>query len=499
MWIVNEDKGYDFPYFKDYIIIPYMRGSRYVTLQGRALDENAKKKYLFLPKRDNCLYHAEDLAKRGRVYLTEGAFKRDRLVQEGQKAVALSGANQFKQHLSELNRCDDLWIVLDSDAPNEKGQRPGNDAAEELVRHLTKCTLVTLPLCGQEKMGVDDFIEEYGIEAFLNLPADKYERGTKSKPTSLSILVANWREQIEENEGGYLTGHPRLDEWLGGYHKGALTFIAGSPHAGKSSIMEDSMMRVYKYHPDLLIDYYSNDDSLFVTITRLVAKIAGLKPKDVRYAKVALEDRPEDMVRFEAAAAKLAGKSDRLKILDRSYNIHLEKLKDELLRWREENPQGEKIVFIDAFTKTMTRKDDELRDEISRAMYKSSLLKEIAQQAHVPLIVSHELPKMFGKRPNSWNLRSSNTLEYDADVILLCYQEATVRGLHGTSIKVEYEDGWCNPILEVKVGKDKVFGCPPQTDLFELRKQDFKIRELSPDDYQNMIQKVRESERKQWE
>ncbi len=493
LWFRSDEK--DYPYFTNHIIIPFMRAGKYVTFQGRHLDPDAKMRYMFLRGIDPSLYHAEDLNKRGQVWLTEGAFKRDRVVQEGQCAVAIPGASQYKRYLAELRRCENLWICMDTDA-NEAGQK----AALEIAKALPSCMIVTLPLeAGQEKIGVDDFIEQYGIESLLKIPGDHYENGVKQKPTSLLTIVSQWRERVENAEqSGYDTGHERLDSWLGGFHNGTLTFVAGSPHAGKSIWLEDSALRLYKRHENLLVDYYTNDDSLFTTITRLIAKIGRLQPKEVRYAGNAFRDRPDEMRRYEAAANKLAAKSDRLKILDRSYNVSLERLREQLIRWRHENPEGEKVVFIDAFTKTMTNRDMELKDEMSRAIYKSSLLKEISQEAHIPVVCTHELPKLGAHRPNPWNLRGSNTLEYDADIILLCYQEAHIKGIDRTSIKIEYGDAPPSPVLEISIGKDKIAGTPRLTDLFEVDKQTFGFKELPDSMYWAMLNKVKESERAEY-
>ncbi len=495
LWKFNEEKGYDFAYFGGRIIIPWMKGSQYVTFQGRALSPDARKRYLFLPGKNQALYHGEDLFKSGRVYLTEGALKRDRLAQEGVHAVALAGATNFRAFVDDLNRCDDLWIVLDSDA-NHAGQ----NAAREMVAAVNKCTLVTLPLQdGEEKIGVDDFIEEYGFEAFVSLPSVCYERGIEVKPTHLSVIVSAWRKQVEAAEQkGFLTNFKRLDSWMEGFHEGTLTFIAGAPHMGKSMLMEEIELRLFHSTQDLIIDHYSNDDSLFTTITRLVAKLGRLQPRDCRYPMLAFADDPESMEQFQMACARLESMSDRLHILDRSYNVTLEHLRENLRAWRKENPRTKRILLIDAFTKTKTLRDTEFRDQISASIYRSALLKDIAQEAHIPVIVTHEVPKLNGKRPNSWNLKESSTLEYDADVILLCYQEAHIRGLDGTNIRIDYDAGYSNPVLEVIIGKDKICGTPRSTDLFEIDKHAMRLRELKHDEYRQMMDAVRESERSEW-
>lgn len=267
----------------------------------------------------------------------------------------------------------------------------------------------------------------------------------------------------------------------------------------KTTLLEDFGLRIYRRNPDVMIDYYSNDDSLFTTITRWVAKIGKLKPKDCRYPNVAFADDEEAMEKFEAATKRLASMNDRLRILDRSYNISLETLKSDLVRWRKDNPNAKRAIFIDAFGKTKTNRDGEFSgNSLGLDIYKGSLLKDIAQQAFVPIVVTAEVPKLAGKRPNSWNLKGSATLEYDADRILLCYQEAHVKGIEGTSIKIDYNDGGpASPVLEVAIGKDKVCGCPRFIDLFEFDKLNSTFKEVV-DDYDDLMRKVRESERAEW-
>lgn len=500
LWMLDEEKGYDFPYFNERIIIPWMKNGRYVTFQGRAIGE-AKKRYIFLPSKDPCLYHSEDLSKRGRVYLTEGAFKRDRLKQEGANATAIPSASQFKKFLQELRLCEDLWIVLDSDREDEQGKKPGQDAALELAKQLNKCTVVTLPLPEDvDKMGVDDFIEEYGYEALEHVKTVAYERGVEAKPTSLSVLVSDWKKRVEASEsiGGFLTGFPRFDNTLGGFHNGSLTFLAGAAHMGKTTALEEFAIRLRRENQNLSVDYYSNDDSLFTTLTRWVAKIGRLSQKDCRYPSVAFADNPEMHDRFEAACRRLSEMSDRLKILDRSYNISLERLKADLLLWRKENPRGEKALFIDAFTKTKTNRDGDFRDDLSLGIYKSSLLKEIAQEIHIPVVVTNEVPKLFGKRPNSWNMKGSSSLEFDADLMLLFFMDSHVKGMNRTSLKVEYNDGEINPIIEVTCAKDKVSGVSRWTNLFELDKRNSRLKELIDMEYDRMMPKVYESESAEW-
>ncbi len=486
--------------FTDHIIIPYIRAGQIVTLQGRNLSPTAHPKYIFATGRPNDLYHYEELYRDGPVVLTEGAFKRDRLILEGVNALSLSGANNWKRYVDELNMAKNLYICLDSDAENSQGKRPGNDAALAIAKALTRCTLMELPLDeGESKVGVDDFLDRHTVDDFWKIKQTTYREGKPQKPESLAVIVREWREKVESHSGpgGYTLGHPRLDSWTEGFHPGSLVFLGGGSHFGKTLFLEDAALRMHKYHPELTIDYYSNDDSLFTTITRWIAKLGRLQQKDCKRPLDSFADDYERMARYERAVDKLSSMSDRIKILDRSYNVSLERLRDSLLVWKEENPGKQKIVFIDAFTKTRTDRDREIRDEIGLSIYKSSLIKEIAQETNFPFVVTNEVPKLGGKRPNSWNLKGSASLEFDADVLFMCYQEAHVKGLDATPLVME-SNGETLPIFELIAMKDKMCGTPRVTDLFAISRESSGFLELNDTDYHRMKRYIVESEQKEW-
>lgn len=844
--LVGEWKGEPYDTFSNHIIIPYVRSGQYVTFQGRNLNPQAKRKYVFATGLEPGLYHPEDLYKRGRVFLTEGAFKRDALAAAGYHATALPGANDFKRYLAELQNCEDLWIVLDADSPDDKGRRPGQDAAEKIAKALKRVTVLTLPLTGgQKKVGVDDFIAEFGAQALDKIRYVVWKDGKPQRPTNLAFVVRDWREQAmaRGESRGLLTGHERFDSTFEGFHDDSLVFAAGAAHMGKclgrgtpivmfdgtvksvedvangdllmgpdstprlvrgvttgrsmlhrvtqergadayvvnddhilsvkssrrgglsepfnlvakdwysqssafrknlrgymskvefperevgldpyflglwlgdgssnapavttkdpeiveylvqishrydltlravkntsqpenksatyhlgkrhgrlnpikevlkkygilgakripqeylsnsrsirlallaglldtdgyyggsvgyeisqksevlarqvaflarslgfhttlklerkecvnngvwgeyyriritgdvaeiplriqrkkcfkspqankcrdkatrgialeplgigdyygfeldgdglfllgdftvthnTSWVEDAAVRVYRNNPEVIVNYYSNDDSLYTTIARWVAKLGQLRPKDCRYPVAAFGSDEEMMARFDKAVSRLSKMSDRLSIVDSSYNVTLETLGQQLIEWRAENPTAKRIVFIDAFRKTKCRRDGEIRDELMLDIYKSSLLKEIAQGAHIPIVVTHEVPKLGGKRPNTWNLRGSGTLEYDADVLLLFYQEAHVLGIDKTEMFVPFEIGGRDersPVLEVICGKDKICGTATRTtDFFALVKSASAFQEVCDEDYDRLALAMAASERRE--
>lgn len=503
--LLREKEGKVSPNFWDHIIIPYKRAGKYTFFQGRSLDPKAKVRYMNMTGQTVPLYHAEDLYKvSGRVWLTEGAFKRDTLATFGELSTAIGGTNQFDKYITDLNECNNLWIVLDVDA-NGAGQK----AAEELAQSLSHCHVVTLPLGDREtKIGVDDFVLSQGIEALHDL-ADKYgveyQDGEPQRSENLYSVVESIADSFYKTTGrlGYDVGHKRFMQITDGFQRGALSFVAGGPHMGKSVLLRDLADRLYEYNDELLIDYYSHDDSLKLTIAHWVAQIACLNSSDVRHPQVAFKDDRERMRDWERGVKQLQGMYDRLKILDSSYRRTLDQMYEDLCRWRELNPDGHRIIIIDGFSNTHFTDEKTMKDQGMLAIRRSSMMKRIAQEADIPFVSTCEIPKLYGKRPASWDLRDSGQLEYDVDVLLTVYQEAQAKGgLDLTDMKIltEYSDGnkSDNPIVEIKVAKDKMNGGTNKMILMELHKDTSTYEELDDANqrkFQSLIFK-QESEKK---
>lgn len=118
--IISEHGNLLFYYHK--IIIPFYEGGHIVFLQGRRLD-NRSPKYLHI-KRPVPLFNTDTLKgmKRGeRVYICEGVFDALILEQNGFKAVAILGVNNFKPEWTDLFKGLDVVLCLDNDDSGKAG------------------------------------------------------------------------------------------------------------------------------------------------------------------------------------------------------------------------------------------------------------------------------------------------------------------------------------------------------------------------------------------
>ena len=494
----TEKDGKWYPVFWNHVIIPYRRNGKYENFKGRNLDENARIKYIGLSGKEAQIYGESDLHKAGRKYLTEGEFKRDYATANGYNCSGISGAGNAGKFIKRLRMVDDLWIVLDADAPTEKFPLGcGQENAIKIAEQLDKCHVVFLPLLDGKKTGLDDYLRINSPDEFDELceGAEYYAGGEKQKSQSLAVIVQDWKRQAKSitESTGLDIGFPRLNEVLHGAMPGSLAYAIGAPHNGKTALLRAIALNTYRFNENCHIKYYTNDDSLKTTIGHVVAMIGELNSTDAKEPMVAYANNKQMMRQWEQATRELEAMSNRFTLLDRGYKVSLEDIREDLMRWREKNPDGEHAVFIDGFSKIYSVAASKVDNERQQLNIKSDFLKQMAQQADVFVMSTIEPPKLYGRRPQSFDIANSAMGEFDADIVMSCYIDALVNSIEGTELKqvVEYSDETVDtlPIIEVKVHKNKQTG-NQLLDLFILHKGTSTLEELEDTDYNRMSKKV---------
>lgn len=103
-------------FYEHKIIIPFYNNKRIIYLQGRRADDQ-QPRYLQI-KRPVPLFNADilkDIAPGSKIYICEGVFDAMLLTQEGYKAVAILGVNNFKPEKAELFKGLEVVLCLDND------------------------------------------------------------------------------------------------------------------------------------------------------------------------------------------------------------------------------------------------------------------------------------------------------------------------------------------------------------------------------------------------
>ena len=140
-------------FYQHKIIIPFIESGRIIFLQGRRTD-NQHPKYMHL-KRPVPLFNTDtlqNLTKGERVYICEGVFDAMMLEQNGFKAVAILGVNNFKPDMAELFSGLDVVLCLDND---EQGKQATQALARIFLSQGQSVKTKTLP------EGIKDITEYY--------------------------------------------------------------------------------------------------------------------------------------------------------------------------------------------------------------------------------------------------------------------------------------------------------------------------------------------------
>ena len=140
-------------FYKHKIIIPFIKDGRIVFLQGRRTDAG-EPKYLHI-KRPVPLFNPdtlEGLENGSKVYICEGVFDAMILEQNGYRAVAILGVNNFKPEYTELFKGLDVVLCLDND---EAGERATQELAKMFLLKGQAITSKQLP------SGIKDITEYF--------------------------------------------------------------------------------------------------------------------------------------------------------------------------------------------------------------------------------------------------------------------------------------------------------------------------------------------------
>lgn len=221
--------------------------------------------------------------------------------------------------------------------------------------------------------------------------------------------------RIERGPGieGLSTGIDELDEITNGLGKGQLIVIAARPGMGKSTLAQNiaEAVAVGQAVPVAIFSFEMQPDELG---DRLACSMGGIDSDRLR--KGNLDD--EDWSKLTAAIRSLRGAEI---MISRPRAARVEHVVAQIRRQHAKKPLG--VVVID-YLQLMETKGDNLADglgDITRA------LKLVAGELGITILLlsqlNRELEKRTDKRPVMADLRSSGSIEQDADAIVFIYRD----------------------------------------------------------------------------
>lgn len=281
--------------------------------------------------------------------------------------------------------------------------------------------------------------------------------------------VDDFLTDINKSESGLETGFSQLDRYVN-ISRGALTFVAGRPGHGKTTLKLNLLLNMIENYPDQNFYFFSYEEARDRLSLKLIMNLAGEELNSTTnfnaYLNYFKEKRGHDNnQRIEGAMSQLYEymESGRLYLVAEA--MKADKLSSTITHLvnKDDNVGA---VFIDYIQKVEPPSSQDQRyREIAKV---TERLRETAQALDIAIIAGAQLNRNTTGRPKMDDLRESGDIEQDANLIL-----GVLDGKKDSEApEVETEDMYIN-IVKNREGPTKESLIP-----HKWERQNFKIESI---------------------
>jgi len=250
-----------------------------------------------------------------------------------------------------------------------------------------------------------------------------------------------------------------LESKMDGFTKdGALILLGAEPHFGKTSFLRYLSYQLVISNPNVCVVYFSLEDNKFKMIPAFISIINKFRLRDVMNPNKYLDN--EQLARFKAGFDLITKLKEekRLYILDAQYGTTfraMESIIDDIKRLSNRDI----VVIIDHFYKITDNSNLGMREKIIHNIERLQLMASIY---NVPIFSVVELNKLPpGARPDITNITETGRIAYEADVVMLMYNELLSLRNNISSVQLKWFDENTlayKPIIELSIVKNKLTG-----------------------------------------
>ncbi|RJQ13635.1 replicative DNA helicase [Candidatus Parcubacteria bacterium] len=224
-------------------------------------------------------------------------------------------------------------------------------------------------------------------------------------------------DKLSKGDGrlrGISTGFGALDNKLAGLQKSDLIILAARPSLGKTSFALD-IARHAAVKEKKRVGIFSLEMSGEQLVDRLIASQAQVDLWRIRTGKLSMENNENDFASIRDALDILS--EAPIFIFDSAY---VNAIQMRTLARRLQAESGLDLLIVDYLQLMMAR--DPSVSEVQQITEISRALKGLAKELNIPIIAISQLSRAVEQRtppiPKLSDLRSSGTIEQDADVVL---------------------------------------------------------------------------------
>jgi replicative DNA helicase len=239
-----------------------------------------------------------------------------------------------------------------------------------------------------------------------------YRRISEALRPTIEGIEAAWNRRGQLS--GIPTGFPGLDEMTGGLQRQEVVIIGARPGTGKTSIalnMAEAAIRA-----DRRVGMFSCEMGSQMLCRRLISAVAAMDARKLTTGMLTTADFAD----IQDAAGWLHGAG---LFVDDTPNVPWADLVSGARKMRRS--EGIDLLIVDYLG--LIRHPDPRMPRHEQVAEISKGLKQLARELDIPVVVLSQLSREAqGKRPNLAQLRESGSVEQDADVVVLLWNQGWV-------------------------------------------------------------------------
>ena len=240
------------------------------------------------------------------------------------------------------------------------------------------------------------------------------------------LIDANRSRSKDNALIGLDTGYQELNEFTFGFQKGELIILAARPAVGKSAFALNIAEKAAR-NANAHIAFFSLEMGLDQLSMRLLSICSNVKLSKIRSGDM----NEEETTRLLAGRALL---NDLNIYLDETTTNNMEDIK---IQCRKLSREGKLDFIIVDYLQLMATSKDSKNSEYAEVSALSRSLKLLARELNVPVLALSQLSravetrkddegKVGNSRPQLSDLRSSGSIEQDADIVLFLHAEKPI-------------------------------------------------------------------------
>ena len=266
-------------------------------------------------------------------------------------------------------------------------------------------------------ISLENILQDFELKLFSINNDIKESNILSLKELFYDIFIKLKKKSVEPKLLGLPSGFYNLDSITQGFQLSDLIIIAGRPSTGKTSLCLNIALNVLKSSnlPVLFFSLEMSKEQLIYRLLSIEAQINSMRLRSGNLYK-------DDWVKLSTTIKRL---SNLLFFIDDSPNLSIQDIQTKVKKIIfEQNKIG--LIIID-YLQLMQNTKSKIENRVQELSQITRSLKNIAREFNVPLIVLSQLNRnvetRVDKRPMLADLRESGSIEQDADLVLMLYNQ----------------------------------------------------------------------------